>query len=113
MVDRASTAAMVDGRRDVVNIFVCELCFLCGVHATFVTRMFGGWVVLGCTLSIVEDDVWLREERSHGREASLSPACTSAHIYSTIQFQRMCLSKSIPIPKVVDPDVGNTLRTQS
>jgi hypothetical protein len=71
---------------------------------------------MGCTrltLSIVEDDVWLREERSHGREASLSPACTSAHIYSTIQFQRMCLSKSIPIPKVVDPDVGNTLRTQS
>ena len=72
---------------------------------------------VGCSVdglySIVEDDVWLREERSHGREASLSPACTSAHIYSTIQFQRMCLSKSIPIPKVVDPDVGNTLRTQS
>ena len=44
MVDRASTAAMVVA---MLFIFVCELCFLCGVHATsFVTRMFGGWVVL-------------------------------------------------------------------
>jgi len=43
MVDRASTAAMVV---TMLFIFVCELCFLCGLHATFVTRMFVGWVVL-------------------------------------------------------------------
>jgi hypothetical protein len=43
MVDRASTAAMVVA---MLFIFVCELCFLCGLHATFVTRMFVGWVVL-------------------------------------------------------------------
>ena len=47
------------------------------------------------------------------REVPAKYSAIQPPINSTIQFQRIDLPKNIPIPKVVDPDVGNTLCTQS